>query len=152
MGRRQFFETGVIRVRRSLEQRRGGQCSFKEPKTKKSRRSVPLTADGAQLRKAHRVEQNNVRLALGGGYNDSGLVFPDPETGEAWCPIASQCCSTIKRRRRAFESGSTVCVTLSPPMVLWAHVPMKTVSQMLGAHDDGHHGRPLHSRHGRQHA
>ncbi|RJX23248.1 MAG: site-specific integrase [Ammonifex sp.] len=48
---------------------------FKEPKTAKSRRTVPLTQLAAQVLKTHKARQAQERLFFGQAYQDNGLVF-----------------------------------------------------------------------------
>jgi integrase len=79
------FERGVIHVRRSLERLRSGELRFKEPKTAKSRRAVPIPSQALDGLRAHRVEQAKFKLALGGRYQDQGLVFPEHD-GRPWDP------------------------------------------------------------------
>ncbi|TDA70453.1 MAG: site-specific integrase [Clostridia bacterium] len=52
---------------------------FQEPKTKKSRRTVPIPQDIVQELKAHKARQNQEKLLLGEAYQDNGLVFATPD-------------------------------------------------------------------------
>ncbi len=69
------LEAGTLRVARTLSRVRSGNI-FTEPKSPRSRRTVPLpTSCVAELR-AHRVRQAEERLQLCGAWQDHDLVFP----------------------------------------------------------------------------
>ena len=75
------FDGKSIRIRRALvRDRRGGGWHLKEPKTKQSRRTVPLPSTAAAALRAHRVTQAAEKLAAT-EYADHGLIFAD-EHGE----------------------------------------------------------------------
>jgi integrase len=48
-------------------------------KTGNARRSVALDSETVSALRAHRVRQNEERLACGAGYRDDGLMFPNPD-------------------------------------------------------------------------
>ena len=68
------LDRGTLTVNRSLEQTRDG-LRFKPPKTKRSRRTIALSPSVIEILQAHKVRQLKVRIALGLGRNESGLVF-----------------------------------------------------------------------------
>ena len=68
------LNTGRVSIRRALVLV-NGRAEFSEPKTPKSRRSVPLAPEAVAALLAHRKVQAAERLASGPGYNDSDLVF-----------------------------------------------------------------------------
>lgn len=72
------LDAARLRVERSLEQTRRSGLRFKEPKSKRSRRTISLSPTVvAELRK-HWADQQEQRLALGlGGSSPDGLVFAD---------------------------------------------------------------------------
>lgn len=74
------LETGVLMVRRSLEQTRAG-LSFKEPKTSKSRRVVALPEMTITALQRHKEEQALRRLELGPIYKDTCLVCARSDGG-----------------------------------------------------------------------
>jgi integrase len=51
---------------------------MKEPKTRRSVRSISLPDEAVQLLRRVRVRQNEMRLALGRDYDAQGLVAMDP--------------------------------------------------------------------------
>jgi len=68
------LETRELRVRQTL-QRQKGRVAFGEPKSKRSRRTLPLPIVAAEALKAHRTRQLQERLLAGSRWHDSGLVF-----------------------------------------------------------------------------
>ena len=72
--------TGLLTVQQTLEETRAG-LTFKQPKTAKSRRCIPLPAFAVASLKQHRAEQGKVRLRLGPAYSDLDLVCANPLGG-----------------------------------------------------------------------
>ncbi len=68
-------DAGTVRVSRTLS-RVGGALTFTEPKSQRSRRTVPLPAPLVAELRAHRVRQAAERLTAGSLWLDHGLVFP----------------------------------------------------------------------------
>ncbi len=73
------LETGTAVVRRALIRRSGGGWYFGEPKTSRSRRTIPLPTTLVQMLLAHRRKQMETRLKAGVAYQNNDLVFA---TGE----------------------------------------------------------------------
>jgi integrase len=73
------LENGAAVVRRVLIRRKGGGWYFGEPKTSRSRRTVPLPATLTKLLTIHRRIQSAARLKAGAAYQNNELVFA---TGE----------------------------------------------------------------------
>ncbi len=69
------FENKSLSVRRALVVKKGGGFIFTEPKTKKSRRSIPISNTLIKNLKAHRRKQLEERLKLGANYQTFDLVF-----------------------------------------------------------------------------
>lgn len=69
------FDAGTLTVRQTV-QRAGGRLEFAEPKTDRSRRTVPVPAPTVELLRAHRRRQAADRLAAGERWTDHGLDFP----------------------------------------------------------------------------
>lgn len=65
---------GSLTVTQALEQTRKG-LRFKEPKTKRSRRTIALSPAVVEILQEHKVAQLEERMKLGLGKNESGLVF-----------------------------------------------------------------------------
>jgi integrase len=68
------LDVGGVRVRRQL-QRIGGAYELTELKTGRSQRALPLPAIAVDALRAQRVWQAELRLLLGPGWVDRGLVF-----------------------------------------------------------------------------
>ena len=71
-------------MRRALEQTKEG-LRFKEPKSKRSRRTVSVPSLTLEALKRHRTEQRKQRLRIGPAYQDSGLICAAPD-GAPWKP------------------------------------------------------------------
>lgn len=81
------LESGVLSVRRALVwNRKGGGFRFEEPKTAKSRRSIPLSDSVLSAIKTYRRIQLEQRMKLGADYTNLDLVF----TTELGTPISSK--------------------------------------------------------------
>jgi len=73
------LDRAVLRVERSVEETRAG-LRLKPPKTKRGRRNVSLPAATVTILRAHKVQQMELRLALGLGKADASTpVFSDIE-------------------------------------------------------------------------
>jgi len=71
------LDAGTLRVAQTV-QRVGGGLVFSEPKTTRSRRTVPLPPVTLTALRAHRATQAGERLKAGTAWQDSGLVFTTP--------------------------------------------------------------------------
>jgi integrase len=69
------LSAGELYVRRNLVKVKAQEPTFGEPKSKRSRRTVPLTEDAVLALRDHRTRQGEERLALGPDYAPLGLVF-----------------------------------------------------------------------------
>lgn len=70
------MKAGTVRVLRALE-RVGSAWRFKEPKTARGRRAIPLPGDVLKALQEHRSEVLRRRLAAGSAWQDLDLVFPE---------------------------------------------------------------------------
>ena len=64
-----------VHVTQTLERLRDGRWSFREPKTPKSRRAIPIPPSLTQKLAEYRAEQAKRRLLKGPEWQDHGLVF-----------------------------------------------------------------------------
>ncbi len=71
-------ERGHVIVRRSLQYLPGEGLAFREPKTARSNRTLPLGAAALEALKHLRRRQVEERLAVGPAYDGGDLVFADP--------------------------------------------------------------------------
>ena len=95
------LDAGTIRVVRNL-QRVNGRPRLVEPKTRRSRRTLPLSPSLVSKLRQHRARQNRERLAAGDrwqNWNEAGLVF----TSEVGTPLDSP--NLLKRFRRILDEA-----------------------------------------------
>lgn len=69
------LDKGTTTVRRTLQWRKGGGWYFSEPKTSRSRRTIPLPASVVRSLTEHRRKQAEARLKAGAKYQQNDLVF-----------------------------------------------------------------------------
>jgi integrase len=72
------LERGQVAVTHSLVWGKGEGWSLTEPKTVRSRRTIPLPASMVRLLVDHRRQQNEARLKAGKEYENHGFVFAMP--------------------------------------------------------------------------
>lgn len=70
------LEGGHVRIQQTM-QRIGGELRFAPTKTHRSRRNVEVPAIVVEALRRERTQQTARRLAVGGDWNDLGLVFTD---------------------------------------------------------------------------
>lgn len=129
------LNTGVVTIQRTLVWRRkGGGWYFGEPKTNRSRRSIPLPASVLRGLKEHKARQSEEKMKRRQDYQDLDLVFATAEGG----PLAHQ--NLFRRHFKpiltAAELPSSIrlydlrhsCATL----LLAANENPKVVSERLG--------------------
>ena len=79
------FKKGLIMIRQTLTRSRvdGGKTKtaliFQDPKTKASRRDIPLPNGVLEELKAHKARQAQEKLLIGEAYQDNDLVFCTPD-------------------------------------------------------------------------
>lgn len=128
------FSAGVLRIRRSLQSAKGGVPVYGEPKTAKSRRTVPLVPEMAASLRAHRAQQDKERGQMGASWKDCGLVF----TSIVGTPLDGV--NVLKRFKAALKAAGVRQVRFHDlrhgaiTMMLGAGLPVTTVSEMVGHH------------------
>ena len=128
------FDTARIQVRRSLDWRRKGQWEFSEPKTARSRRSIPIPTEVVGRLREHRRVQAEERLKAGPEWADQSLVFCDRK-GE---PLDRQ--NLLRRHLRPLLMKADISTDLTlyslrhscATLMLAAGVHPKVVSERLG--------------------
>lgn len=70
--------TGLLRVRRALQRQRGRGLVFTEPKTLRSKRTIPLPAPLAGALRQHMVRQEKERITAGSLWRGGPCVFSTP--------------------------------------------------------------------------
>ena len=125
------LKTGTLTVRRSLE-RNGQGLGFKEPKTKKSRRTIQMPPLLLQELKRHGQEQGERKAAKGAEYKDQDLVCARLD-GQPWNPgtFSGRYGDLIERvgapKATFHELRHTHCSQL-----LMQGVPLKVASERMG--------------------
>jgi integrase len=124
---------GELHVRQTPVKVKAQEPTFSQPKTTRSRRTVPLTDDAVVALRAHRARQNEQRLALNGAYGSYGLVFAT----QIGTPLASQVVQMSFKRalKRAGVDASIHFHDLwraAASMMLASGVDMPTVAAILG--------------------
>ena len=128
------FDSARIQVRRSLDWRRKGLWEFSEPKTVRSRRSIPIPAEVVGRLREHRRVQAEQRLKAGPDWGDHSLVFCDLK-GE---PLDRQ--NLLRRHLRPLLKKAKISPYLTlyglrhscATLMLAAGIHPKVVSERLG--------------------
>ncbi len=109
-----------------------GQLEISEPKSGRSRRTVPLSPSVVTVLKAQRAAQAAERLRAGEAWTDTGLVFTD-EIGKPVYPRAILRAVQRSAARAGIE-GVTVHTLRHSAAVAWleAGVHIKAVADLLG--------------------
>lgn len=127
------LDAGTVSIRRSLKARAGGGFYFTEPKTKGSRRLIPISPTLANALRNHRRAQAENIMRRRDHYQDNGLVFPN-DVGEPM-PLEN-----LRRRHFAkiVEEAELPAIRLydlrhtMATLLLSAGVHPKVVSERLG--------------------
>jgi integrase len=127
------LDAATLRVERSLEQTRKSGLRFKEPKSKRGRRTISLSpAVVAELRK-HWATQQEQRLSLGlGGSPPDGLVFADWD-GSPFAPdrLSDNFANTMEAAGLSHVTLHTLRHTHASQLIR-SGVDILTVSRRLG--------------------
>lgn len=125
------LEAGRLRVTQQRVRGADG-LGFGAPKTAKGRRSVALDPTTVAAMRAHRVRQNEERLAFGPGYQDADLVFARADGSPEDPDAISQAFERLERRvglpRIRFHDLRHTHATLA----LAAGIHPKVVQERLG--------------------
>lgn len=127
--------SGTITIQRALVwSRKGGGWTLEEPKTSKSRRTIPLPASVVRELAAHRRKQLEERIKLGSAYQNAGFVFATEIgtplltsnlTRRHFKPILER--ARLSKSIRLYDLRHT-CATL----LLLANTSPKVVAERLG--------------------
>lgn len=125
------LENAQLRVQQAL-QRVNGTLQLVEPKSARSRRTIPLPGVAVASLRGHRALQHRERLAAGDSWTDSGLVF----TTESGSPLDGPTVTRVLQRllqaaclpRHRFHDLRHDCATL----LLAQGVSMRVVMETLG--------------------
>ena len=75
------FQNSTASIRRSLQRQRGVGLTFVEPKSARSRRTVPLPKETLAVLAEHRRDRDRDRIEAGDLWQETGLVFTTPTGG-----------------------------------------------------------------------
>jgi integrase len=128
------FDTSRIQVRRSLDWHRKGEWEFSEPKTTRSRRSIPIPEEVADRLQRYRKTQAEHRLKAGPEWGNHNLLFCDRQ-GE---PLDRQ--NLLRRHLRPLLKKADISSDLTlyslrhscATLMLAAGIHPKIVSERLG--------------------
>ncbi len=128
------LDKGSLFVAASLEHSRAasGRIRFKGPKSKTSRRVIPLAPECVLLLRAHKTQQEEERGVAGDVCVDNDLVFPNPD-GSPWAPDTfttqfSQLAKSVGMRGFRFHDLRHAFASLT----LGDGVSIKEVQTLLG--------------------
>ena len=125
------LDEGVLRVRNTVS-RLKGRLELTEPKTARSRRSVPLSAAAVAMLRKHRASLAADRLAAGDQWRDEDLVFPT-EFGTPVDPRNLRRVVEVAARKAGLD-GVGVHTLRHSAAVAWleAGVHIRAVADLLG--------------------
>ncbi len=81
------LDKGSVFVAESLEHSRSAsqRIRFKAPKSRTSRRVIPLAPECVTLLRSNKARQDDEKAQAGAAYTENDLVFPNPD-GQPWPP------------------------------------------------------------------
>lgn len=125
------LDDATLTVRQAL-QRSNGTYVFVEPKSAKSRRTLPIPTTVVACLRAHRVHQSEERLLAGERWTDLGLVFASSTGGPLNGTEVTKRFQVLLARaglpRMRFHDLRHACASL----LLSQGVPMRVVMETLG--------------------
>ena len=129
--------TGLVRVRRALiPQRRdekGRTWRLEEPKTEKSRRTIPLLGITVEALRWHQTRQEAEKLAAGGAYVDDGFVFASSLGSPLRGDVLYKSHFLLALREAGVPNVTLYALRhTAATLLLEAGVPMKVVQERLG--------------------
>jgi integrase len=124
------LDARTVRVLANLT-RVGSNLILGEPKSARSRRTVPLTAEAVDAFRAWRAQQNTERLAAGTAWTETGLVFTNT-IGKATEPRhVGRIIARVADRAGVKATPHTLRHSYVS-MMLEAGVPIRVVSELVG--------------------
>lgn len=125
------FDKQLVRIRSSL-QRIDKKLQLVEPKTKKSKRTLPIPATLLSSLKGHRTRQLEEKLLAGGNWQENGLVFTSCQGTPLYARNVvrsfHRLLAKAKLRRCRFHDLRHSCATF----LLAKNVPARVVMDILG--------------------
>jgi len=125
------LDTGRLHIRQTL-QRHSGELHFAPPKTRRSRRTVPLLPSMVTTLREHRERQAEERRRAGDAWEDSGLVFTTttgrPIEPNDFSNAFGRLCERAGVRKVRLHDLRHTCAS----MLLAQGVPPRVVMEVLG--------------------
>lgn len=124
---------GTLTVRRSLAEAGEARWAMADPKSARSRRSLPLPALAREALARQRTRQDAERIAAGSAWQDrAGVIFTD-SVGRPMSPGLVSHAFTRARERLALPSVSLHALRHSAATLMLAEgVPLAVISELLG--------------------
>jgi len=125
------LDTGIARVRRSLQETKAG-VTVKEPKSRHGRRPISLPSLAVEMLRTHRDAQQKVKATLGRDYQDNDLVCCRDD-GSIWPPSAfTSAYRDLLRRRQIANVRFHDLRHSHVSQLLRSGVSAKVISERLG--------------------
>lgn len=128
------LEKGTATIQRAMVwHRKGGGWHFGQPKTSRSRRTIPLPVSTVKELQAHRIKQLEERMKLGAAWQKYDLVFPS-EIGTPLLP--RNVMRVFKRNLKKAQIRESIRLYdlrhTTATLLLQAGINPKVVSERLG--------------------
>lgn len=129
---------GRVTIHRTLVQRAGMGRVFENPKTAKSRRSVPLLPQALSALALHRKKQAAEKLLFGAEYEDQGLIFANQTGGSLDMARLSRKFRKLNERARLSDGAPLPRIRMYDlrhshvTLMLAAGVNLKIVAERVG--------------------
>lgn len=126
------LDAGLLRVRRALQRRHGGGLVFAEPKTQRSKRTIPLPGQLADALREHYARQEQERITAGSLWRGSPCVFTTP----IGSPVDPR--NDFREFKKLLDRGGLPSVRLhdlrhtAASLLLAQNVPARVVMEILG--------------------
>jgi integrase len=126
------LDHGLLRVRRALQRQPGGGLVFTEPKTARSKRTIPLPVPLVAALRDHRDRQEQEQLAAGQLWQGSSCVFTTP----VGTPVDPR--NDYRQFQKLLARGGLPVVRLhdlrhtAASLLLAQQVPARVVMEILG--------------------
>ncbi len=128
-----IHEPVIKKINNLVWNRSGGSWQFSEPKTAKSRRTIPLPVSLMKEIKKHRIKQQTARLKLGNAWQNYDLVFPSQVGTPLTMGRITRVYQRIKKDAEVNENLRLYDLRHSTAtFLLQAKVNPKVVSERLG--------------------
>lgn len=137
------LDAGTLTVRQALQRRAGVGLVIVEPKSRAGRRTISLPRPLVDALRSHRAAQLEERLCAGSEWQDSGLVFAQPNgrpidpraDHRQWQALLARAGVEPTRLHNARHTSATVMLGLGvPPRVVMQILGHSQISLTLGTY------------------